>query len=253
MGLERAEGARASLPPSDFPETTAQCNNPDALELHEREGLLDDRPSFDDVYKLSWESREKLGRDPQTDYEGHEIVCFGCERGSGEDGTPAQEDTTKSVGAPQRTSTPDCKDALGDKIDSCADTHGIFRRSDEKGSMKEAETPGRISNPIGAAGVPQEEPRTRDGWRVGEGIAVPAEGVNSIWHVLKTRFDDRLGFASPGESSGHRRPLRTRSVRESSSRIDRKSLARDVSDAAEELRQRREAVVDAIRWAWKVL
>eukprot|EP00752_Nemacystus_decipiens_P003825 g3519.t1 len=86
--------------------------------------------------------------------------------------------------------------------------------------------------------------RTRNGWRIGEGIAEPAGGGDSVWHRLKELLEAekatggrRRGDYGAGEGGGHAERRRERMEQDLVGQV--------------KLEERREAVVQAVRWAWK--
>lgn len=124
------------------------------------------------------------------------------------------------------------------------------------------------------------EGKHREGWRVGEGIAVPADGADAVWDRLKVFFDGKraksVGVVVAGTNhheageNRHRRTLQGHEHgrendpmigedREGSCSRGRGGHAgeeatgtKGVAVVALELHMKREAVVEAVRWAWKV-
>lgn len=120
------------------------------------------------------------------------------------------------------------------------------------------------------------EANSREGWRVGEGIAVPADGADAIWDRLKVLFDGRRRAENGGgvatveigcgrTSHGHEKGCRDVLVmgndvegtcgRGRGGGCDTEETgtgAKASAVAALELHNRKEAVVEAVRWAWKV-
>lgn len=84
--------------------------------------------------------------------------------------------------------------------------------------------------------------RKRDGWRIGEGISVPVGGADAVWHRLKEQLEgeEAAGGGRGGYDAGDGDAERRRE------RMGQ-NLVREVV-----LEERREAVLQAVRWAWKV-
>ena len=86
--------------------------------------------------------------------------------------------------------------------------------------------------------------RMTDWRRIGEGIAEPAGGADAVWHRVKELLEGevaaggRRGFQGTGGGDGgaERRP---------------EKVEHDMRGEAV-LEKRREAVLEAVRWAWKV-
>lgn len=154
-------------------------------------------------------------------------------------------------------------DSLDDNLESHMGDHQHGRRSGDEDSKNQAET--------GVGFVDTAElhrSRRRDmgqgGWRVGEGMSIPAGGEDAVWTKVKANFERHFGvnisrretqgrkgsqFNSQSTSTlglGHGNETGT--IRRTGN--DEKS-ARSGNDC-KELRERRDAIVNAVRWAWKV-
>lgn len=95
----------------------------------------------------------------------------------------------------------------------------------------------------GGQGVRLENSRrSRDGRRIREGISVTAGGADAVWHRLTELLEEEeaggggIGGCSAEEEGGGRR---------------RETAGQDLVHKVA-LEERREAVLQAVRWAWKV-
>lgn len=216
---------------------------------------------------------------------------------------PPLAETNASVGrdnteaAPDRATETGSNCGLGDSVKNCrggtspgvqASSAATAKKSSvgvERSTQVDPFQGGAIS-PGAAAAAPCPEAvseggrgssKSREGWRVGEGIAVPADGADAIWDQLKTMFDRRRAIADVEASVNHSRDhfgkSRSRASQEMKGRGGEKwreevfggDCAGRVCDGSREevkrstaaqvvvdLPERRQAVVDAVRWAWAV-
>ncbi|CAM9761408.1 unnamed protein product, partial [Ectocarpus fasciculatus] len=87
---------------------------------------------------------------------------------------------------------------------------------------------GVVSGDGDSAGV-----KPRGGWRIGEGLSVPMDGAHAVWSRFKAALEVRAAAAAVGGRRRH-------------SSAAGKELVGEVL-----LEDRREAVLAAVRWAWK--
>lgn len=213
-------------------------------------------------------------------------------------------ETNASVGRDNTEATPDgaaetgsgC--GLGDSVKNCRDSTSpgvqassavTAKKSNIGGDRYTQLDPfeGGTTSPRAAADAPCPEAvsdrgrgssKSREGWRVGEGIAVPADGADAIWDQLKTMFERRRAIADMEASVHHNRDHLGKSRGPASQRMKERGnekgrddvlggacAGRVCDDSSREkvnrataaqvtvdLPERREAVVDAVRWAWAV-
>lgn len=140
------------------------------------------------------------------------------------------------------------------------DSRGVRENVGSDGKESELFAAGDVSKAAGDVGT------HREGWRVGEGMVVPEGGAHSAWEKLKASFEARIGLGierygggGHGAGSGVRsreyvpeQGQKNGSPAEHALRDIKARGVGAVEDGGRELQERKEAVVDAVRWAWKV-
>lgn len=136
---------------------------------------------------------------------------------------------TGGGGGPNSSGVVDRGGAGGDAPEQQrSSTHGAASRGD-----------GVVSGEDIGAGV-----KPRGGWRIGEGLSVPKDGAHAVWSRFKAVLEDRAAAAVAGRggddaAAGGRRRRHSSAAGE--------ELVGEVL-----LEERREGVLAAVRWAWKV-
>ena len=101
------------------------------------------------------------------------------------------------------------------------------------------------SDTCGEPGGVDSRKRRRGGWRIGEGISAPVGGADAVWHRLEDLLEgEEAAAAAAGGRGSH-------VAGDGDTGRRREQVGQDRGGEVE-LEERREAVLEAVRWAWKV-